>query len=112
MSFRFFCSSMFLRISVSTPTSKAACIPPPWQPTATFFGPSAFSLLDLTIVRPLLPCAWLTRNQTTSRRVLHFCPGAPRHARAHPCHHDLVLPYREESNVDFTRSITPRGSEP
>src|SRR5262249_44654608 len=85
MYFPFLCS-MLLRISVSTPTSKAACIPPPWQPRATFFGPTTFFLLDLTIVRPLLPPAWLTRNQSTSRRVLHFCPGAPRYPRAHLCH--------------------------
>src|SRR5262245_20288825 len=33
-----FLSRMSLRISVRTPTSKAACIPPPWQATATFMS--------------------------------------------------------------------------
>src|SRR5262249_48182100 len=37
------------RILVSTPTAKAACIPPPWHPMATFICPPAFFRLDLTM---------------------------------------------------------------
>src|SRR5262249_31078613 len=77
LSFCLSCFSISLRISVSTPAVKAACIPPPWQATATFFGSSNLLFMELTIcLSPLLPRDWLTRNWTlgaAATTLVSFC---------------------------------------